>query len=240
MKFKALLVAFILLKYEYKIHFNVKTCYNKINKFVKLLGEIMGTRNLTVVVSEGQTRVAQYGQFDGYIEGQGVTCLEFLRDKMNSTFKEKLLQCSWITDEEYDNYMVECGAKADAEWVSIEVSDRFKERYFHLHRDCASNVLELIQNSSTGLQLQDAVNFAADPVFCEWAYVIDLDKNTFEVYTSNDEELTKNDRFYYLTKDSENGNDAVKMVKSYSLYDLPTNEQFVHDFKKDDDSEEND
>lgn len=42
----------------------------------------MGTRNLTAVYLDGQYKVAQYGQWDGYPEGQGITVLTFLRDKM--------------------------------------------------------------------------------------------------------------------------------------------------------------
>lgn len=49
----------------------------------------MGTRNLTAVYLDGQYKVAQYGQWDGYPEGQGITVLTFLRDKMDlELFKE--------------------------------------------------------------------------------------------------------------------------------------------------------
>lgn len=43
----------------------------------------MGARNLTAVYLDGQYKVAQYGQWDGYPEGQGITVLTFLRDKMD-------------------------------------------------------------------------------------------------------------------------------------------------------------
>ncbi len=44
----------------------------------------MGTRNLTLVKDkEGKTKVAQYGQWDGYPEGQGTTILNFIRSKEN-------------------------------------------------------------------------------------------------------------------------------------------------------------
>ena len=42
---------------------------------------IMGTRNLTVVYVDGEYRVAQYGQWDGYPSGQGMTCLKFLTEE---------------------------------------------------------------------------------------------------------------------------------------------------------------
>ena len=35
----------------------------------------MGTRNLTIVYYDGDYRVAQYGQWDGYPEGAGIEVL---------------------------------------------------------------------------------------------------------------------------------------------------------------------
>lgn len=39
----------------------------------------MGTRGLTMVICDGETKVAQYGQWDHYPEGNGITCLEFTK-----------------------------------------------------------------------------------------------------------------------------------------------------------------
>ena len=38
----------------------------------------MGTRHLIIVKSEGKTKVAQYGQWDGYPTGQGKDIAIFL------------------------------------------------------------------------------------------------------------------------------------------------------------------
>ena len=39
----------------------------------------MGTRHMVGVVLDGDFKIAQYGQWDGYPEGQGKTVLDFLR-----------------------------------------------------------------------------------------------------------------------------------------------------------------
>ena len=39
----------------------------------------MGTRHLTAVHVDGEYKIAQYGQWDGYPEGQGMTALTFAR-----------------------------------------------------------------------------------------------------------------------------------------------------------------
>lgn len=40
----------------------------------------MGTRNLTMVMVDGVYKVAQYGQWDGYPSGQGITVFIFSRN----------------------------------------------------------------------------------------------------------------------------------------------------------------
>ena len=44
----------------------------------------MGTRNLTIVYSNGEYKVAQYGQWDGYPEGLGVQLLKYLREYLRN------------------------------------------------------------------------------------------------------------------------------------------------------------
>ena len=90
-----------------------------------------------------------------------------------------------------------------------------------------------------GPYLEDNINFAADSLCCEWAYVIDLDKRTFEVYEGfNQEPLTEDDRFFFLEEKSNKehrGEDQyhpVKLVKSWSLDELPTEEEFLNAFKE--------
>lgn len=53
----------------------------------------MGTRNLTAVYLDGQYKVAQYGQWDGYPEGQGITVLTFLLSLAVTLVRASLKWC---------------------------------------------------------------------------------------------------------------------------------------------------
>lgn len=200
----------------------------------------MGTRNLQIVVQDGQVKVANYTQFDGYPGGQGLTALAFLRDSMKiEVFKQKVEQCSWMDQASYKAAWVTCGADPDSDMVGMDVADKFKANYLWLSRECGADIYNLIQASTNGLKVQNGVDFAADSLMCEWAYVVDLDKNTFEVYKGfNQTPLTPKDRFYFLSEKAHverRGNNQyypVKIVKSYSLLELPSDDTFIEDFKE--------
>lgn len=192
----------------------------------------MGTRNLTCVVKNGQYKVAKYGQWDGYPTSLGIGILEFLRNEFDrSTFERNLDKVQFISDEQAHALWTECGAD-DSDWVNMEVSERFKQKYFALSRDCGGDdVLALIQEGKVDKQ-QSSLEFAADGLFCEWCYVVDLDKNTFEVYTGfNQTQLDPSERFANVkpTEKADTKYSPVKFVKEYSLDNLPSNGQFLTD-----------
>lgn len=200
----------------------------------------MGTRGLNVIVSNGKVKVALYNQWDSYPSGQGMTTLEFFRDKFSEDFVRKVNGCSWINQEEHKAMWVSVGADPNSDMVSMDVSKKFSEKYPWLHRDCGAKIYDFINDSENGLKTQDSMDFACDSLFCEWAYVIDLDKKTFEVYKGfNTKPLEDSERFSILNEKCK-GEEyyPVKFVKSYSLSSLPTNEEFLEDLEPKNDEEE--
>lgn len=156
----------------------------------------MGTRHLTAVVLDGKYRVAQYGQWDGYPSGQGETVCTFIQEKMDlEKFKAALRECEFVASDEIKALWVECGADPGSDFVNMEVSERFRTKYPQLSRDTGAGVLELIQDGGAR-KLQNSISFAGDSLFCEWAYVLDLDNNVLEVYKGfNKEPLAEGERF---------------------------------------------
>ena len=191
----------------------------------------MGTRNLTAVYIDGEYKIAQYGQWDGYPEGQGLTALMFCRaiaDKdARAEIAEKFRKCSWITQAEVD--------RRNAMITNGEVKNWGKE-WPELHRDTGAEILAIVANSEKGLALKNDLSFAADSLFCEWAWVIDLDAGTFEGYRGfNETPLTEEERFYFLRDKEEGEYHGIKLAAKWSLDDLPTNDDFLDAFKEDDD-----
>jgi hypothetical protein len=144
----------------------------------------MGTRHLTSVIHKEETKVAQYGQWDGYPSGQGLTILEFLRNKDNvQALKDKLRFVRFANEQdgkEWGAYYKALGSKGTG-WVSMDISRKFHQRYPLLSRDVGADILEAITKLDEEVALQDSSQFKEDGLFCEWAYTIDLDKNKFIV-----------------------------------------------------------
>ncbi|WP_320910257.1 hypothetical protein [Citrobacter farmeri] len=188
----------------------------------------MGTRHLTCVVKDGNYKVAQYGQWDGYYSGAGIGILNFLRDQLN---REKFLANLAQTFQPDDGQIETMNAALKAAGKSIA------QLYPSMHRDTGDDILELIQNASEPVPLRVDVGFAADSLFCEYAYVVDFDKNTFEVFEGfNHEPLAEGERFYGVEsgEDTSHRTDKyypVRHRKTYQLAALPTNEEFLSELE---------
>jgi hypothetical protein len=135
----------------------------------------MGTRNLTVVKnSDGATKIALYGQWDGYPQYSGIKALEFLRDKTNrDNLLAKLDFVQFITDEECDT-IYKSFDKATS-WDNKE----FLTAYPGLHRDTGIDILSVVANAVYPVKTIDNTEFANDTLFCEGIYEVDFSTNTF-------------------------------------------------------------
>lgn len=190
----------------------------------------MGTRNLTAVYVGGEYKIAQYGQWDGYPEGQGMTCLnfakKFLAKKIDrEAFADKVRACSWITEEECEHRNAKIRSGEVKNWPKV---------WPELSRDTGAEILEMVARSENGLMLKNDIDFAADSLFCEWAWVIDLDAGTFEGYRGFNQthELTPDDRFYFLVEKQARGYNAITLAAKWSLDELPENDAFLEAFKE--------
>src|SRR5262245_43440118 len=185
-----------------------------------------GTESLTVVFYKGEYRIAHPGLWDGYPEGHGLTALEFIRDQMNyDKFTDKLMKLRELSD-------------ADRARIAEMMEDDWRRQYPHLTEDGdGSEILSVVQDGEDGLPLNNRIDSVGDSSYWQWAYVIDFDKGTFEVYRGfNLEKLDPSERFanakveegsrrYPVRRDRDY--QPIKFVTSWRLDSLPANEKFL-------------
>ncbi|KPU43032.1 hypothetical protein OXPF_34640 [Oxobacter pfennigii] len=189
----------------------------------------MGTRYLICVVKDNQYKVAQYGQWDGNPEGQGVSILEFLTKHIDRDLFEKNLaeKIRFGTSEELTQQWKECGAD-DIKNIDSVVAERHERLFPENSDNTGSGILSIIQNTEKDLILENSLSFASNSL-CDWVYVIDLDKNTYEVYEGfNEKPLSEDERFH--NAEPIRGYYPVKHVISFDLNNLPTLEDFIDNF----------
>ena len=222
----------------------------------------MGTKHLTMVKNEeGEIKVAQYGQWDGYPSGQGAHILEFCKDKENlnlSLLKIMLKRVYFVENNEiikkwYDEKFLPAAQSTP----DLRTKDmRFWWNYF-CSRDLGSDILYNIVNAD-GLQrslehgnaqlpeefqnyifLRDDSTFLLDSLMCEYAYCINFQTNKLEVYVgfnrdiNAEAELCKTIRNLYSrpNKDEYDGYYGCRLLKEYDLTNLPTKEDFVKELE---------
>jgi hypothetical protein len=153
---------------------------------------------------KGRWYIAQYGQFDGYPEGEGVKVFNFLSFAGNvENLKVGLENHIYEpTEDEMAAIRNECDAW-DQNWSAQNSAyephvSGIKQLYPSLARQTSAGILGIIARAGQAEETDDAegdeekkpkkipvqleLEFANETLFCEWAYVVDLDKEVMEVY----------------------------------------------------------
>jgi hypothetical protein len=196
----------------------------------------MRTRYLTCAYIGGEYKIAQYGQADGYPEGAGANILRFLSSVKIDVLKSAIQECEWYTDDEIKEI-----EKENEDMKKTLPGWDWTRFYPELSRTTGAKILQLILLDKKR-KLENRISFASESLNCEWAYIIDFDKETLEVYSGfNKTPLEKEDRFYsfppHVLRDGTLVYQPVKIVASFPLWNLPDEDSFVEGFNKKDDVE---
>lgn len=193
----------------------------------------MGTRNLTMVIQDQQTRIAQYGQWDGFPDGQGITIHTFLQNTSNIEKLKQIIPKLRFEKEqdikEKKEFAKSLGSTNGC--LDYKQAALYDKQYPLENPNLGAGVLNklLEYDNPSEIVLVNSESFARESLFCQWAYVIDLDKNTLEVYKGlNRLEVSKEERFYDLN-DPKNNYRPIKMVQSFSIDKLPDAEKFINE-----------
>jgi hypothetical protein len=186
----------------------------------------MGTRSLICVYYKGRFVVVQYSQWDGYPEGQGMTILKFLWESKNiELLKEGLQYITTLTEEGLEE--LKNSVRQESEKLS-----RFGS-FFHekikslwpssLSRDTGAKILEIITQATAEKRVLISLDFEfVSDSLCQWAYVVDLDQNTFEVFGDcESKQIAPTTRFNSVGGSQDT---VPALIKSFSFSQLPTTE----------------
>lgn len=127
----------------------------------------MGTRHLIEVRCDGETKIAQYGQWDGYLSGQGVKILQFLKKNVDKKkWRKALRECKFFKDEHeiFKKYPHLGTYNIESDLPDI------------LHRDTGSRILDIVLNTKENIYLQDCRDS-----WTQYQYMIDMDNNEFRI-----------------------------------------------------------
>lgn len=162
----------------------------------------MGTRNLTILKSEGRV-LAHYGQWDGHPDRLGLEVLKFIATELDvSKMREQVARTLELSDDQIGNRMKSViGYDAVSKgYFSLEESKIFQALNPHLDRDFGGKILGYLQSAEYP-EINNQIDFAGDSLFCEWAYMLDLDEKKLVVFRGfNKEPLTPSAAFFSYMK----------------------------------------
>lgn len=139
----------------------------------------MGTRGITAVIINGERKVAQYGQWDHYPEGQGVNVLDILtQEGIIPALRKQAPLLSEYTTEKWEARMKEILGRDVTGWLTTEEGDKIANEAPELSRDTGSNILKLVAlGQVTNVQIEPVPG--DDDIWIEGQFTVDLDRNVF-------------------------------------------------------------
>jgi hypothetical protein len=188
----------------------------------------MGTRGAFGVII-GEKEKIGYNQFDSYPSGKGIENLRWLREAKLGDVRRAAAVCNLVDDSTPPT-------PADVEWLKsvtdLAVSNQSTDDWYCLTRETHGDIEAML---SCGY-IHDFHEFPLESLFCEWAYIVDLDANVFEVYEGFQQKKHREGRFADRAKKPRGWEPAyqgdvfwypVKLIASYPLDDLPSDEEFL-------------
>ena len=211
----------------------------------------MGTRGAFGFIA-GEVEKVAYNHFDSYPDGKGVEILQWIRqvvaDGKLDEIRQQAAACRIVSD---DVRPTPEDIAALTPYSNLGVSNQSTDDWYCLTHATHGNLGAMLACG----YIEDNASFPLDSLFCEWAYIVDLDAEVFEVYTGFQKSLPKSGRWAgrptkaedkkdyeaHIAWCKENGRDpwqpkvsqhkAVELLASWPFNELPTDEEFLDFFR---------
>jgi len=183
----------------------------------------LGTRGLVTFVTTDGVIKSAYNQYDSYPSGVGKDVLSFVR---KATTTENIKAVTRLIDNlTVVSQKVEPTAQQISElsmFADTKVSTGELSEWYVLLRRTQGNPAMILYSG----HVEDMTDFGKDSLFCEWAYAINMQDNTFEVYQGFQRETPKHGIWAGLGQTKDTGYAGVERIGVWSLSSLPTDEEF--------------
>lgn len=151
----------------------------------------MGTRGLYGLRKNGIDKTS-YNHFDSYPNGLGRDILGFIKNhsaKEMNTFYDRIIMVNEQTEpttQEIENCITN-------QSVNLDVSSRSFNDWYCLLRNLQGDLNALYECKAA--YMTDGHEFIKDSLFCEYAYIINLDTNKLEFYEGFQARPQKGNRY---------------------------------------------
>lgn len=182
----------------------------------------MSNPHLVSIYYNGEYKMAECCHYyQGLEEGAGVNILRFLNHEMDrSKFLKRVAKLQFFTEKQEKAFYKSS-----------------KTPPYHLSRGItAVEILKFVQDQERykRLKLLNRID-VSKKYYCEWGYIIDFDKDTYEIYAGyNNSPLSNEERFYHdgFLETINHPNGIIKIypikhIQSFSLSKLPDEEEFI-------------
>jgi len=135
----------------------------------------MGTRGAFGVIIGEEEKIG-YNQLDSYPEGKGVENLRWLRNANVPIIRKQARDARLVGDNVKPTPEDIAALKAATD---LSVSEQSTDDWYCLTRGTHGDIGAMLECG----YIHDWHTFPLDSLYCEWAYIVDIDKEVFEVYS---------------------------------------------------------
>lgn len=193
----------------------------------------MGTRGAIGFRMNGEDKVT-YNHFDSYPSGLGAEILMFVKNHKVEDMKRIVPEIKLVNEQDQPTPEEKLACRR---WTNFNVSSKSDDDWYCLLRDAQGRLESFVDE---GLRYMiDSQLFLVDSLFCEWAYIINLDTDKLEVYKGFNKDPKAAGRYAALQDGPRYDGDpldyfGVMLLVEYPLKDAAnmTVDEFVKEVEK--------